>query len=65
MLRELRRSAAMRSTARAASSPWWRLPPPLRASACSMFSTVSTPNAHGTPVSSATRAIPLAASEQT
>ena len=30
-----------------------------------MFSTVSTPNAHGTPVSSATRAIPLAASAQT
>ena len=30
-----------------------------------MFSTVSTPNAHGTPVSSDTRAIPLAASAQT
>ena len=30
-----------------------------------MMSTVSTPKAHGTPVSSGTRAIPLAASEQT
>jgi hypothetical protein len=55
----------MRSTARAASSPWWRFSPPLRASACSMFSTVSTPNAHGTPVSSDTRAMPLAASVHT
>ena len=26
------------------------MPPPVRAKACSMFSTVSTPNAHGTPV---------------
>ena len=60
-----RRSAAIRSTARAASSPWWRLPPPTRASACSIVLTVSTPNAHGTPVSSDTRAIPLAASWQT
>ena len=37
----------------------------LRASACSMFSTVSTPNAHGTPVSSCTCWIPRAASAQT
>ncbi len=30
-----------------------------------MFSTVSTPNEHGTPVSSPTRAMPLAAAPQT
>ena len=30
-----------------------------------MFSTVSTPNEHGTPVSSPTRAMPAAASPQT
>ena len=45
------RVRAMRaSTASAAWRPESRLPPPARASACSMVSTVSTPNAHGTPV---------------
>jgi hypothetical protein len=37
----------------------------VRAIACSMFSTVSTPNAHGTPVRSCTSWMPRAASEQT
>ena len=50
--------AASASTASAASSPEWRLPPPARASAWSMSSTVSTPKEHGTPVSSDTRAMP-------
>ena len=59
------RSAASASTACAACSPWSRLPPPVRASACSMFSTVSTPNAQGTPVASWTSWIPRAASAQT
>ena len=54
----------MRTTARAASSPWCRFSPS-RASAWSMVSTVSTPNEHGTPVSSPTRAIPAAAALQT
>ena len=44
------RSAASRSTASAACAPESRLPPPVRASAWSRFSTVSTPNPHGTPV---------------
>src|SRR5207248_8904309 len=60
-----RRSSAIRSTARAASSPVWRLPPPARAIACSISSTVRTPKEHGTPVSRPTRAIPRAASEHT
>ena len=60
-----RRSAAIFNTASAASTPWWRLPPPERASACSIVFTVSTPKAHGTPVSSDTRAIPRAASPHT
>ena len=55
----------MRSTARAASSPWWRTPPPDAGERLLHESTVSTPNEHGTPVSSDTRAIPLAACEQT
>ena len=59
------RSADKASTACAACSPWSRLPPPVRASAWSMFSTVSTPKAHGTPVRSWTSWIPRAASEQT
>ena len=49
-------------TASAAWRPWSRLPPPERASACSIVAQVSTPNAHGTPVSSWTRITPLAAS---
>src|SRR5207253_3562396 len=59
--RSCSRNSAILSTACAASSPWWRLPPPTRASACSMLFTVSTPKAHGTPVSSPTRAMPDAA----
>ncbi len=47
--------------ASAACLPWSRLPPPVRASAWSMFSTVRTPNAHGTPVRSWTSWIPRAA----
>ena len=58
-------SRASVTTASAAWAPWSRLPPPVRASAWSMFSTVSTPNAHGTPVRSWTSMIPRAASEQT
>ena len=53
------------TTASAAWAPWSRLPPPVRASAWSMFSTVSTPKAHGTPVRNWTSMIPRAASEQT
>src|SRR5205085_10837849 len=60
-----RRNSAIRMTALAASSPLCRFPPPARASACSIVSTVSTPNATGTPVSSDTRAIPFAASLHT
>ena len=60
-----RRSRASVTTASAACAPWSRLPPPVRASAWSMFSTVSTPNAHGTPVRSWTSMIPRAASAQT
>ena len=37
--RGARVDAAIARVARAASRPWWRLPPPARASACSMFST--------------------------
>ena len=59
-----RLSSAIRSTAWAASSPWWRFSP-TRASAWSMLSTVRTPKAQGTPVSSETSAIPRAASAQT
>ncbi len=59
------RSAAERITAIAALRPWSRLSPPARASACSIVSQVMTPNAHGTPVSSWTRWMPDAASEQT
>ena len=58
-------SRASATTASAACAPWSRLPPPVRASAWSMFSTVSTPNAHGTPVRSWTSMIPRAASAQT
>ena len=49
----------------AAWRPESRLSPPLRASACSLVSTVSTPKAHGTPVRSWTSCNPRAASAQT
>ena len=64
----LQRGLQLRASARTASAawaPWSRFPPPVRASAWSMFSTVSTPNAHGTPVRSCTSMIPRAASLQT
>ena len=54
------------STASTACRPVSRLAPPVtRSSACSIVSTVSTPNPHGTPVSSWTRAMPSAAAEHT
>ena len=59
------RSRASESTASAAWRPESRLPPPERSSACSIVSTVSTPNAHGTPVVSWTSWMPRAASAQT
>ena len=59
------RSRASASTASAAWRPESRLPPPERSSACSIVSTVSTPNAHGTPVVSWTSWMPRAASAQT
>ncbi len=55
----------MRATVSAALRPWSRLPPPARASACSIVSQVITPKAQGTPVSSCTSWIPRAASAQT
>ena len=55
----------MRATVRAALRPWSRLPPPARASACSIVSQVMTPKAQGTPVSSCTSWMPRAASAQT
>src|SRR5260370_1010529 len=57
-----RLSSAIRATVRAELRPWSRLPPPARASACSMLSQVITPKAQGTPVSSCTSWMPRSAS---
>src|SRR5688572_27683317 len=63
--RSERSQPAISSAARAASSPRLPTTPPARSHACSSVSAVITPKVTGTPVSSATRLMPCAATPHT